>query len=83
MNILLVSALEMETDNKLDSYLPHNLIHTGVGKINATYHLTRRLLVDRAINYEARINIVINYGTAGSRKYVKGFQSNRSKYNLW
>ena len=72
MNILLVSALEMETDNKLDSYLPHNLIHTGVGKINATYHLTRRLLVDRAINYEARINIVINYGTAGSRKYVKG-----------
>ena len=53
MNILLVSALEMETDNKLDSYLPHNLIHTGVGKINATYHLTRRLLVDRTINYEA------------------------------
>jgi len=71
-NILIVSALEIETQGQLEDWKPHNLLITGVGKVNATYHLTKRLQVDRSINHDARINLVINYGTAGSRKYNKG-----------
>jgi|TARA_B100000073_G_scaffold133059_1_gene109022 adenosylhomocysteine nucleosidase len=70
-NILIVSALDIETQGQLEDWKPHNLLITGVGKVNATYHLTKRLLVDRSINYDARINLVINYGTAGSRKIKK------------
>ena len=71
-NILIVSALEVETQGQLEDWKPHNLLITGVGKVNATHHLTKRLQVDGSINYDARINLVINYGTAGSRKYNKG-----------
>ena len=71
-NILIVCALEMETQGQLDDWKPHNILYTGVGKVNATYHLTRRLLVDKSMNYDARIRLVINYGTAGSRKYQQG-----------
>ena len=70
-NILIVSALEVETQNQLEDWKPHNLLYTGVGKVNATYNLTKRLQVDRSMNYDARINLVINYGTAGSRKVKK------------
>jgi adenosylhomocysteine nucleosidase len=70
-NILIVSALDIETQGQLEDWKPHNLLITGVGKVNATYHLTKRLLVDKSINYDARINLVINYGTAGSRKIKK------------
>jgi len=73
-NILIVCALEMETQGQLEDWKPHNLLYTGVGKVNATHHLTRRLFVDKSMNYDARIRLVINYGTAGSRhwKYRKG-----------
>jgi len=71
-NILIVCALEMETQGQLDNWKPHNILYTGVGKVNATYHLTRRLSVDKSMNYDARIRLVINYGTAGSRKYQQG-----------
>ena len=71
-NILIVCALEVETQEKLDDWRPHNLLITGVGKVNATHRLTKRLFVDGSINHDARINLVINYGTAGSRKYKKG-----------
>ena len=70
-NILIVSALDIETQGQLEDWKPHNLLITGVGKVNATYHLTKRLLVDKSINYDARINLVINYETAGSRKIKK------------
>ena len=71
-NILIVCALEMETQGQLDDWKPYNILYTGVGKVNATYHLTRRLLVDKSMNYDTRIKLVINYGTAGSRKYQQG-----------
>ena len=70
-NILIVSALDVETQGQLEDWKPHNLLITGVGKVNATHHLTKRLQVDGSINYDARINLVINYGTAGSRKVKK------------
>ena len=64
-NILIVCALEMETQDKLDDW---EVIYTGVGKINATMKL-----VDRLTDYNyARPELVINYGTAGSRKYEQG-----------
>ena len=71
-NILIVSALEIETQGKLEDWRPYNLLITGVGKVNATYSLTKRLQIDGSMNYDSRINLVINYGTAGSRKYKKG-----------
>ena len=70
-NVLIVSALEVETQGKLDDWKPHNLLITGVGIVNAAYNLTRRLAVEGSINYDARLNLVINYGTAGSRKIKK------------
>ena len=71
-NILIVSALEIETQGKLEDWRPYNLLITGVGKVNATYSLTKRLQIDGSMNFDSRINLVINYGTAGSRKYKKG-----------
>jgi adenosylhomocysteine nucleosidase len=64
-NILIVCALEMETQGQLDDW---EVVYTGVGKINATMKL-----VDRLTDYNyARPELVINYGTAGSRKYEQG-----------
>ena len=40
-DILIVCALEMETQGQLDNY---NVIYTGVGKVNAAYKLTRHLV---------------------------------------
>ena len=57
--ILIVCALEMETQNQLDDY---DILHTGAGKVNATYNLTKVLLEDRH-------ELVINYGTAASKVY--------------
>ena len=63
-NILIVSALEVETQDKLDDW---DVIYTGVGKINATM-----TLVDRLTDYNyVKPDLVINYGTAGSRKIKK------------
>ena len=64
--ILIVSALEQETQDKLDGY---DVIYTGVGKINATYELTKYL---ESFGEYIPYKLVINYGTAGSRKYKKG-----------
>ena len=61
---LIVCALEVETQGQLEDY---EVLYTGVGKVNATHELTYRLLVDKSINYDSRINLVINYGTAGSQ----------------
>ena len=73
---LIVCALEQETNNELQEY---NVLYTGVGKINATFSL---------VNYFNRITngpwvspkeakqglpeIVINFGTAGSKNIPIG-----------
>ena len=62
-DILIVCALEHETNNKLDN---RNVIYTGVGKVNATYELTAELFFQRKISHLPKL--VINIGTAGSRE---------------
>ena len=63
---LIVCALEIETQGQLDDY---EVLYTGVGKVNATFELTRKFgKYGSYIPYDS----VINYGTAGSRKYKKG-----------
>ena len=63
---LLVCALEVETQGQLDNY---DVLYTGVGKVNATLKLTQKFgKYGSYIPYD----LVINYGTAGSRKYKKG-----------
>ena len=64
--ILIVCALEVETQGQLDGW---NVLYTGVGKVNATYHMTKGI-VD-GITHGKRPRMVINYGTAGSRKIKK------------
>ena len=60
--ILIVSALEVEPQGKLKDY---NVLYTGVGKVNATYELTKHFGKHGSyIPY----SLIINYGTAGSRK---------------
>ena len=72
-DILITCALEIETQEQLNDWEPFaddpvwNVLYTGVGKVNATYELT---------NYLSRLSIpspklIINYGTAGSRKIKK------------
>ena len=64
--ILIVCALEIETQKKLQEY---DVLYTGVGKVNATFSLTRKFgKLGSYIPY----SLVINYGTAGSRKIKKG-----------
>ena len=55
MNKLFVAALKEETPG-LDFF-----VHTGVGKINATYNLIKLIHKFKPIE-------VINYGTAGAIK---------------
>ncbi len=56
----------METQGQLDGY---DVLYTGVGKVNATYKLTQHFGKHGShIPYD----LVINYGTAGSRKYQQG-----------
>ena len=62
--ILIVCALEIETQGQLDDW---NVLYTGVGKVNATFKLAQKLFRSY-IPYD----LVINYGTAGSRKYKQG-----------
>ena len=61
-DILIVCALEKETNNELDDW---NVIYTGVGKINSVIKLTSHL---NDYNYSIP-DIVINYGTAASKTY--------------
>ena len=62
-DILIVCALEEETNGKLDGW---NVIYTGVGKVNATYELTAELFFQRKISHLPKL--IINFGTAGSRE---------------
>jgi len=62
-DVLIVCALEMETQGQLDGY---NIIYTGVGKVNAAIKLTRHLVTFGCPKQ------VINFGTAGSRELPIG-----------
>ena len=68
-DILIVSALEVETQGQLEDY---RVLHTGVGKVNATLELTKVLQKAYLYYLPPMPKLVINYGTAGSRKYKKG-----------
>ena len=61
--ILIVSALSKEIPNRWEGGLEnYAILYTGVGKVNATYNLTKVLMDD----YD-EYNLVINYGTAASK----------------
>ena len=57
--ILIVAALESEFFT--DKTLNHEIVYSGVGKINATRTLTEQILKNRP-------SLVVNVGTAGSLK---------------
>ena len=63
---LIICALEIETQGQLEDY---DVLYTGVGKVNATYKLTQKFGKHGSF---VPYDLVINYGTAGSRKYNKG-----------
>lgn len=62
-NPLLVFALEQEANSLFDNY---SCLYTGVGKINATYKLTKYLIEN------GHPSLVINLGSAGSRDHPTG-----------
>lgn len=62
MKPLLVFAMEQESQDVFPDY---DVLHCGIGKVNAAHALTRRLVT-------AKPSIVINMGTAGSRKHKGG-----------
>ena len=64
-DILIVCALEQETVSELEDY---QTLYTGVGKVNATLKLTQRLHSSHLHYLPLMPKLVINYGTAGSRK---------------
>ena len=64
--ILIVCALKDETGGQLHDY---DVLYTGVGKVNATMALTKKFgKYGTYIPYD----LVINYGTAGSRELPIG-----------
>ena len=65
-DVLVVCAIVQETQGQLENY---KTLYTGVGKINATYKLTKYL--DTHVS-KARPKFIINYGTAGSRELPIG-----------
>ena len=65
-DILIVCALEIETQGQLEDY---DILYTGVCKVNATFKLTKRLSGEVVSGFAPKL--VINYGTAGSRKIKK------------
>ncbi len=60
-NPLFVFALESEASTEFDGL---NILYTGVGKVNATYALTKRV-------GESRPSIIVNLGSAGSNKFAR------------
>lgn len=61
---LIVMALESEGQGQLET-LGYEVLYCGVGKVNAAYHLTRRLMQDP-------VAWVLNLGSAGSHVFARG-----------
>jgi adenosylhomocysteine nucleosidase len=67
--MLLVMALEIEAQGLFaNAGIP--VLYTGIGKVNATYALTRRLMELRRLSEE--MPRVVNFGTAGSHTFKTG-----------
>lgn len=64
--VLFVAALRDEVQGELEK-AGADVLYVGVGKVNATYHLTRALTERRSLG--PKIDLVINVGTAGSSKF--------------
>lgn len=60
---LIVFAMEQESQ---DVFRDYDVLHTGIGKVNAAYALTARLAAKNPPG------LVINMGTAGSRRHKGG-----------
>ena len=73
-DVLIVCALEQETQGQLDNYFDdeRQILYTGVGKVNATFKLTQRLHSSHLHYLPPMPKLVINYGTAGSRRLPIG-----------
>ena len=71
MKPLLVFAMEQEAQDVFGAY---DVLHTQIGKVNAAYALTKRLLVGE------RPDVVINLGTCGSRKFESGSVVNPTRF---
>jgi adenosylhomocysteine nucleosidase len=61
-NPLFVFALSSEAAQEFDDLDP---LIAGIGKVNAAYHLTRKIM-------ENRPGLIINLGSAGSNKFARG-----------
>lgn len=70
MKPLLVFAMKEESQDVFNDY---DVLHTGIGKINAALALAQSL-------YRQRPQIVINMGTAGSRKHKGGTIINPTRF---
>jgi adenosylhomocysteine nucleosidase len=66
--ILVVMALEAEAQGQLQAE-GADVLFTGIGKVNASYRLTRRLTELRG---RGERPLVVNFGTAGSRCFATG-----------
>ena len=56
-----------------DVFADYPVLYTGIGKVNAAYALTQRI-------HQARPSLVINMGTAGSRKHRGGAIVNPTRF---
>ncbi|MCC6597987.1 MAG: nucleosidase [Alphaproteobacteria bacterium] len=70
MNPLLVFAMKEESQDVFDDY---DVLHTGIGKVNAAFGLMQRLRAGRP-------SLVINMGTAGSRRHAGGTLVNPTRF---
>ena len=73
-DVLIVCAIEQETQGQLNNYFDdeRQILYTGVGKVNATFKLTQRLHSSHLHYLPKMPELVINYGTAGSRELPIG-----------
>lgn len=71
MKPLLVFAMKEESQEVFEG---HTVLHTGIGKVNAAYGLMKYLLEN------PRPEMVINMGTAGSRKHKGGAIINCTRF---
>ena len=67
-SLLVVMALEVEAQGRLERENAP-VLFTGIGKVNAAHRLTRRLFEERRNGREL---VVVNFGTAGSRRFSTG-----------
>ena len=75
-DILIVFALEIESQ---DQFHDTNLLHCGIGKVNAAFRLTQRLL-DWKAQKGSFPKAVVNLGSAGSREFAAGEVVNCTRF---